>query len=135
MRAVSSSLTPPLSGILRELADHIDNRNSLTTLSAVDRAVAEYERRRVRDTFVSEPIFREPGWDILLDLYIMAARGKRVAVSSACIASNVPATTALRWLAILEGQCLIARTSDERDQRRIYVQLTEAGRELVERCV
>lgn len=131
-----SALQPPaLSHILRELADHIDSKDSVEALSSVDRAIAEYERRRARDTFVSEPIFREPGWDILLDLYIMAARGKRVAISSACIASNVPATTALRWLAILESELLIERVADEADQRRIYVELTEAGRALVERCV
>lgn len=131
-----SALQPPaLSLILRELADHIDSKDSVQAPSLVDRAIAEYERRRARDTFVSEPIFREPGWDILLDLYIMAARGKRVAISSACIASNVPATTALRWLAILEGESLIGRASDDADQRRIYVELTETGRALVERCV
>jgi DNA-binding MarR family transcriptional regulator len=131
-----SMLEPPaLSLILRELADHIDSKDSLDTLSLVDRAVAEYERRRARDSFVSEPIFREPGWDILLDLYIMHARGKRVAISSACIASNVPATTALRYIAVLESEALIERASDGSDQRRIYIELTEAGRALVERCV
>ena len=121
--------------MLREAADHIDSRQAELLGNVADRAMAEYGRRRTRDKYVGEPIFREPGWDILLDLYVMTARGKRVSISSACIASNVPHTTALRCIAVLEAQKLIVRTADADDHRRHYIELTGDGQMLIERCV
>jgi hypothetical protein len=61
-------------------------------------AVAQYDARRKRAEFVPSALLAEPAWDILLDLYIRQAQGKRTTVSSACVGAIVPATTALRWL-------------------------------------
>ena len=63
----------------------------------------------------------------------MAARieGKRVAVSSLCIAAAVPATTALRWIKMLTDRGLFIRSADPQDGRRVYIELSdEAARAL-----
>ncbi|MEZ5655102.1 MAG: hypothetical protein R3E04_04340 [Sphingobium sp.] len=57
--------------------------------------------RRRRDAIFSDElgassIFGEAAWDMLLDLFVSRSENKRVSVSSLCIASGVPATTALR---------------------------------------
>lgn len=85
-----------------------------------------YRFRRRRDRLFGA-IFGEPAWDILLDLFIMEARGKRVPVSSACIASGASHSTALRQIDELVRCKLVRRERDEVDKRRTYVRLSEEG--------
>jgi DNA-binding MarR family transcriptional regulator len=49
-------------------------------------------------------------------------------VTSLCIASGAPTTTALRRIEDLAEAGLIERMPDPADRRRILVRLTEAGR-------
>lgn len=85
------------------------------------------DRRRRPKIFANEDLFGEPAWDILLDLFIAAKERRRVSVTSACIGSAVPSTTALRWITLLEKQGLLLREADTSDARRIYVKLTAKG--------
>lgn len=93
-----------------------------------------YAARRARDRVFDDPeLFGEPVWDILLDLASAAASGKRLPVSSAGIGSCAPASTALRWLKILEDRGLVCRENDPRDGRRTFVALTRLGAEKMAR--
>ncbi|MDC8753235.1 MarR family winged helix-turn-helix transcriptional regulator [Erythrobacter sp. sf7] len=93
-----------------------------------------YSLRRKRAAIFGNPeLFGEPGWDILLDLYVAHAEGKPVSVSSACIGSAAPATTGLRWLGILADEGLIVRENDAEDNRRVLVRLTRTGITAMER--
>lgn len=85
------------------------------------------DRRRRTKIFRSEDLFGEPAWDILLDLFIAAKERRSVSVTSACIGSAVPSTTALRWITILEKQGLLVREADPGDARRVYVKLSARG--------
>ena len=85
------------------------------------------DRRRRSKIFHADALFGEPAWDILLDLFIAAKERRRVSVTSACIGSAVPSTTALRWIAILERQGLLVREADPGDARRVYVKLSARG--------
>lgn len=94
----------------------------------VELARQTYEdRRRRAKIFQSDDLFGEPAWDILLDLFIAAKERRRVSVTSACIGSAVPSTTALRWITILEKQSLLVREADTGDARRVYVKLSARG--------
>src|SRR5690348_11712896 len=62
-----------------------------------------YRLRRRRERLFPTPLFSEPGWDLLLDLFIAESEGKRVSITSACIAAAVPTTTAVRCLKQLES--------------------------------
>jgi len=84
-----------------------------------------YRARRARAAFFEPSIFGEPGWDILLDLYIARAEDRRISISSACIGAAVPATTALRWLAKLQRAGLVRRRPTPVDERREWVELTD----------
>lgn len=83
--------------------------------------------RAERQKFLPENLFAEPAWDMLLDLYLGDILGKRISVSSLCTASNVPASTALRWIRSLGHAGLVDREGDHFDGRRYYVSLSEAG--------
>lgn len=83
--------------------------------------------RRGRARFFPAGLFFDPAWDILLDLLKSRLSQRRVSVSSVCVASNVPPTTALRWIKLLENEGLVTRRADPFDGRRFYIELTEQG--------
>jgi hypothetical protein len=84
--------------------------------------------RRHRDKIFGSGFFGEPAWDMLLDLFLARAKGLRpVSVTSLCIASSVPSTTALRWIGFMVQQGLLVRDSDPLDRRRVFIRLTDAA--------
>jgi DNA-binding MarR family transcriptional regulator len=80
--------------------------------------------RRERARYLCPELFAEPAWDILLDLLRAEIARQRVSVSSLCIASGVPATTALRYINTMTEQEIIVRRRDPRDGRRVFIELT-----------
>ena len=72
-------------------------------------------------------LFADPVWLILLDLYAHNSTGKSVSVSSLCIASWAPPTTALRWIKLMASRGLIEKFNDPTDGRRVYVNLSKAS--------
>ena len=81
--------------------------------------------RRTRNQFFPASMFADPAWDMLLDLAAARLEGRAVAVSSLCIASAVPPTTALRWIKTLTDAKLFARVADSTDGRRVFIELTD----------
>lgn len=85
--------------------------------------------RTDRDAIFQSELFSDPAWGMLLDLAVAEATGRPISVTSLCIASGVPSTTALRRIADLSDAKLIERIPDPSDRRRIIVQLTSLGRQ------
>jgi hypothetical protein len=81
--------------------------------------------RRLRENYFPACLFADPAWDMLLDLMAARLEGQPVAVSSLCIASAVPATTALRWIRTLTESGLLVRVADPRDGRRVFIDLSD----------
>lgn len=98
-------------------------------------AEALYRLRQRRSSYIDRELLGEPGWDILLDLYVHEGKGKRLSVTSVCAGSNVPTSTALRWLAMLEKSGLVRREISATDRRRSFVDLTQQGRHAVSACL
>ena len=82
-------------------------------------------QRQLRGRFFDAALFADPAWDMLLDLAAAQAEHKRVSVTSLCIASGVPPTTALRWIGQLTGAGLLERVDDESDRRRAFLALSD----------
>lgn len=74
-----------------------------------------------RNEMLGTPVFRDPAWDMLLDLVVAADERRAVSVSGLCHASGVPTTTALRHVERLETLGLLTRTPDPADKRRFWV--------------
>jgi len=83
--------------------------------------------RRLRNQFFPAELFADPAWDMLLDLTAARLEGRAVAVSSLCIASAVPPTTALRWIKTLTDAKLFDRVADSNDGRRVFIELTDVA--------
>ncbi|WP_404480187.1 hypothetical protein [Novosphingobium sp. BL-52-GroH] len=90
-------------------------------------ALGLYRVRRKREDHLDKEIMGEAGWDILLDIYARQSEGKTVSITSACIGSAVPSTTALRWVSILVDRGLLTRHEDPEDKRRAFLTLTKHG--------
>lgn len=86
-----------------------------------------YWSRGVRPETLSSNLFGEPAWDLLLDLYIREKSGSRSSVTSACIGSRAPHTTALRHIEALRRSGWIKRIPDEGDKRRFWLALTPSA--------
>lgn len=84
--------------------------------------------RRKRDAMFEPVTFADPEWDILLDLFAESGFGRRVSMSSLCIAASVPTTTAVRSINAMIDQGVLARSRDANDARRVLIELTEETR-------
>jgi len=107
-------------------------QKTLNSSTPLQRAKEYYRKRRLRERMFADPnLFADPAWDILIDLYIASEEGRGISISSACIASAVPITTALRWIKILEQGGHISRHEDPSDARRVLMALTESAAKTV----
>jgi hypothetical protein len=81
--------------------------------------------RQARSRFFDPELFGDPAWDMLLDLTAAHGEGARVSVTSLCIAADVPATTALRWLTQMVESGIFVRVPDPADKRRAFIGLSD----------
>jgi len=90
-------------------------------------------QRQARAQFFDPELFADPAWDILLDLTAARAEHVRVSVTSLCIASGVPPTTALRWIGQMTEAGLLERVEDDSDRRRAFIQLGDRAADAMAR--
>lgn len=93
----------------------------------VKAAEEEIRRRKISGRFLPRELFGEGAWSMLLDLFVSEYHGRKVSTTSACLAAEIPATTALRWIETLESKGLVRRSSAKMDRRVRYVFLTAEG--------
>jgi DNA-binding MarR family transcriptional regulator len=91
--------------------------------------------RQQRNTILGADSFRDPAWDMLLDLYAQEGAEGGTMISALCIASGVPQTTALRYIYRLAELGLVEITDHPSDQRRTMVQLAAHVRPRIERLL
>jgi hypothetical protein len=90
-------------------------------------------QRQLRAKFFDGELFADPAWDMLLDLTAARAEHTRVSVTSLCIASGVPPTTALRWIGQMTQSGLLERVEDDADRRRAFVALSAGAADAMAR--
>ena len=93
----------------------------------------EIADRRAREQLFGESLFSDPAWDILLELFVAQLTQHRIPKSQLSKAAVVPSTTALRWMDTLESSGWIRSHADPMDGRRIFVELTHRGSEVMAR--
>jgi FixJ family two-component response regulator len=88
--------------------------------------------RQKRSKFFPDEALCDASWNILLDLALAYTQNKSVPVSSACIASEAPISTALRRVRDLCNAGLVLRWPDPDDGRRDLLALSESCFESIE---
>jgi DNA-binding MarR family transcriptional regulator len=80
-------------------------------------------------------LFNDPAWNILLDLYIRRSEARKVSITSACLASRIPSSTAIRWIDRLHNSGWIEKIADMKDGRRIFLVLTDKAVNRIEKIL
>lgn len=145
-----SALIDPEIDIIQEIQKNIksvsEKINALATVSTARKAPSGFgfsgapaipitakmlqgilKARSSRNLYFSAELFSDPAWDMLLDLFLAKMKDEKIVVSSLCVGSGVPISTAHRRLNVLEKKGLILRTRDQKDTRRVFVELTLEG--------
>jgi CheY-like chemotaxis protein/DNA-binding MarR family transcriptional regulator len=89
--------------------------------------------RRNRSKFFDPEVVTSPAWDILVELAVAGLENRKVATSSVCVATEVPFSTALRYVNQLVDSGLVHRVSDPSDRRRTLLELEPATFDLMKR--
>jgi hypothetical protein len=113
---------------LEDMADVLARVEPLSAAELLAVARRFLLARQVRDEVFGNGEFLNPGWNILLELFIAGEEGRNVTIKSACVAACVPQSTALRHIAHLIDVQLAARAQHPSDARSAYLKLTEPGR-------
>jgi hypothetical protein len=110
---------------LHRLIENARRDSGPAAQSSVLAAAAEAcaARRRLYALF-GRRLFCDPSWDILLELFVSTLEGRKVTVSTACMAACAPTTTALRHIAYLVQEGLVVRRPHPADARSTYLELT-----------
>ena len=100
----------------------------------VDRARVLLAQRRARDIAAGglADMFGEPGWDILLNLFVAFEEGQPMDAAAIGPAIGVRPAVLMRWLAVLSERGLIRSIEPQTDSA---MTLTPEGTALVLRCV
>lgn len=117
---------PNGTGSLKPMLGHSNNGLQFKG-PAIDRSVlCDFIRDQLRKESKRRGIgggalFGDPTWEMLLDLLLAKIEGRTVSVSSACIASGAPMSTALRLVRRLVTEDVLCRIPDEKDKRRHFL--------------
>jgi DNA-binding MarR family transcriptional regulator len=86
-----------------------------------------------RSRYLPDAVFEDPQWLMTLELFVAGEQSRAVSVSSLCLSSGVPPTTALRHVRMLEAKGFFERVAHPRDRRISHLRLSEGARDQVER--
>lgn len=87
--------------------------------------------RQARNRHLPTDLVGEPAWDILLALY---RHDSSAAVSDLCEWSNLPESTAGRWVVVLQRRGFLSRSQSTHNHSAM-LSLTPDGRRAVERSL
>ncbi|WP_311271057.1 hypothetical protein [Sphingobium sp. WCS2017Hpa-17] len=125
---IASTSDIAVAKILGSLADEF-TRRALVNEPRFDARLLVFEARE-RSNNPDLRHLREEAWNMLLDLYLAT---RAPSVSSLCLASLGPYTTALKHIEILVNSGLAERVGHIRDRRKVLVSISNKGREIMDR--
>jgi FixJ family two-component response regulator len=114
--APASTFAPPASAPKNHLAE-------LSTPALADYIRELLKKESRRRSIGGVDVFGDPAWEMLLDLVLAKIEGRRVPVSSACIASGAPMSTALRLVGRLVDEGVLCKQPDLTDRRRHFLMI------------
>jgi DNA-binding MarR family transcriptional regulator len=89
-----------------------------------------FDFRMARTQLFPASMFGEPAWDMMMALYIA---NQAPAAADLARWTNTPLSTAMRWIAYLEGHDLVVRETSAEDRRVQTIRLTSEARISMER--
>jgi len=136
--ALSARMGSSFSEALRHLialAESADPKSMAVPRDRRDFARRVLRVRQQRNVILGADSFRDPAWDMLLDLYVQDSGHAGTMISALCIASGGPQTTAPRYIYRLAQLGWVRITDHPTDQRRTMVSLSDDARPKIERLL
>lgn len=91
---------------------------------ALANAKATLRRKLLRQQLLGYPeLFGDPGWEMIVDVFIHELERKQLPVTSLCVTAGIPMSSALRLAQRLVDAELLIRVPDPYDGRRSFVKL------------
>ncbi|QIK78862.1 MarR family transcriptional regulator [Sphingomonas piscis] len=84
------------------------------------------ERKR-RSGYFRADLFADPAWDTLLQLYASELSYEQATATRIADIIDVPTSTVLRWIKVLEAENLVTRAVQPSDPKLVSVKLTSKG--------
>lgn len=127
-----------LSGDLQRLASLItpdrssESRSKLRPEEITPALVRKHIKSEARRREIGGgELFGDSAWSMLLDLLLAKMEGGMLSVSSACIGSGAPMSTAMRLVRRFVEAGLVHKIPDEKDRRRDFLVLDDDMRDLM----
>jgi DNA-binding MarR family transcriptional regulator len=89
--------------------------------------------RKLREVEFSSTVLGEPGFDMLLTIYMMEASGSAACVDVLLPAAGAPPSVAARWLKMLHSEGLITSERGQTSELNAPIELTSYGRDKLNR--
>jgi DNA-binding MarR family transcriptional regulator len=105
--------------------------NELSAEALLERAKTILRVRGARERLLGRGAIGEPAFDLLLCLYVRSEE-KEASLTSLAKASGTPNTSAMRWIRYLGDRGLVEFSESTSDRRAMRVQLTPAGRTVMD---
>lgn len=114
--------------ILADVRAKATARREVVAKSARELNVAlarSIHRTRLKgNSLIGGRVMCDPGFEMLLDLFVANDDDRRVSVGDLCLSADAPPTTGLRHIEKLERDGFLRRRPDLRDGRRWWVEPT-----------
>ena len=92
------------------------------------RQVAAYiDARTSRRNIFGDDLFFDPAWDIMLRLTYAWLQEMPMPMGKLVELTDIPQTTVLRWVSLLQDAGLVCSAAGDEDKRRKFVALTPDG--------
>jgi DNA-binding MarR family transcriptional regulator len=105
--------------------------NDMPSETLLERARSILRVRAARERMLGRAAIGEPAFDLLLSLYLRTGQ-KEASLTSLARAAATPYSSAIRWARYLADKGYVERTESRSDRRATYVQLTPAGRAMMD---
>jgi len=84
--------------------------------------------RRQRDNYFDPLLFSNPAWDLLLNLFVAQAEGRRPNSLESCLAASMPHSVAVRWMAYLKQEDMVVERPNAVGEGLGSIQLSDHAR-------
>lgn len=124
---------------IAKIAEEISQREAVEEIAPAEstrervyrEACGQFETFKCRLKHLPAVPTHDPGLAILLELFMAGETGRKLSVTSVGLEQGVPTGTLNRWLSVLCDSGFAEREPDGKDRRRVWISLTELGRESV----
>ena len=103
-------------------------RATMKNPEAIRRLITMHKKRQLQ---LGPGTVDDAVWIIMFDMLLAELNDKKISVTSLCVDSGASTTTAFRRLRELIDSGYAAKMNDPDDKRRLYVCLTDKGRNLI----